>query len=165
MTITEFITKWRRVELTERGAAQQHFLDLCALVGHASPAEFDPTGEQFCFERGASKNTGGDGWADVWKRGFFGWEYKGKHGDLDRAYRQLLLYRESLENPPLLVVSDMDRIIIRTNFTNTPVVTVIVRATQAGDVNYYAAPPIDQSFNVTPGSQAITFNGPTPMPT
>jgi type II restriction/modification system DNA methylase subunit YeeA len=123
MTITEFITKWRRVELTERGAAQQHFLDLCALVGHPTPAEFDPTGEEFCFERGASKNTGSDGWADVWKRGFFGWEYKGKHGDLDKAYRQLLLYRESLENPPLLVVSDMDRIIVRTNFTNTPVVT------------------------------------------
>ena len=123
MTITEFITKWRRVELKERAAAQQHFLDLCALVGHPAPAEFDPTGDEFCFERGASKNTGGDGWADVWKRGFFGWEYKGKHGDLDKAYRQLLLYRESLENPPLLVVSDMDHIIVRTNFTNTPVVT------------------------------------------
>jgi len=30
------------------------------------------------------------------------------------------LYRESLENPPLLVVSDLDRIIVHTNFTNTP---------------------------------------------
>ena len=28
--------------------------------------------------------------------------------------------RESLENPPLLVVCDMDRIVIHTNFTNTP---------------------------------------------
>ena len=32
----------------------------------------------------------------------------------------MLLYRESLQNPPLLVVSDTDRIIIHTNFTNTP---------------------------------------------
>ena len=54
------------------------------------------------------------------EEGFFGWEYKGKHKDLDAAYKQLLLYRESLENPPLLVVCDMDRIIVHTNFTNTP---------------------------------------------
>ncbi len=56
---------------------------------------------------------------DVWKRGFFAWEYKGKHADLDKAYQQLLQYRESLENPPLLVVSDIDTIAIHTNFTNT----------------------------------------------
>ena len=55
------------------------------------------------------KRGGGDGWADVWKQSFFGWEYKGKHKDLNAAYDQLLLYREALENPPLLVVCDMDR--------------------------------------------------------
>jgi type II restriction/modification system DNA methylase subunit YeeA len=55
----------------------------------------------------------------VWKRAFFGWEYKGKHKDLDAAYDQLLLYREALENPPLLVVCDMDRFVIHTNFTAT----------------------------------------------
>jgi len=32
---------------------------------------------------------------------------------------QLQRYAIALENPPLLVVSDMDMIIIRTNFTNT----------------------------------------------
>ena len=53
----------------------------------------------------------------MWKRDFFGWEYKGKHRDLNEAYRQLLLYREALENPPLLVVCDMDRFEVRTNFT------------------------------------------------
>ncbi len=42
--------------------------------------------------------------ADVWKRGFFAWEYKGKRADLKAAYKQLLDYREDLENPPLLVV-------------------------------------------------------------
>ncbi len=51
--------------------------------------------------------------------GYFAWEYKGQHADLDKAYRQLLQYRESLLNPPLLIVSDLQRIIIHTNFTNT----------------------------------------------
>ena len=40
--------------------------------------------------------------------------------DLDVAYGQLLQYREALENPPLLVVCDFDRIVIHTNFTNAP---------------------------------------------
>ena len=35
------------------------------------------------------------------------------------AYRQLLLYREDLENPPLLVVCDLDRFEVHTNFTGT----------------------------------------------
>jgi type II restriction/modification system DNA methylase subunit YeeA len=120
MTPQEFIAKWERVNLTERSAAQQHFLDLCELFDHPKPAEADPTGESFTFEKGAAKHGGGDGWADVWKKGFFGWEYKGKHKDLDAAYDQLLRYREALENPPLLVVCDMDRLVIHTNFTATP---------------------------------------------
>ena len=122
MTVAEFISIWQNVDVTERSGAQQHFLGLCELLRHPKPIEADPTGESFTFERGAEKNTGGDGFADVWKKGFFGWEYKGKHKNLDAAYQQLLTYREDLENPPLLVVCDMERIIIRTNFTNTPTV-------------------------------------------
>ena len=120
MNAPEFILKWRRVELTERSASHEHFMDLCRLLGHKTPVEADPTGEWFTFEKGASKHTGGKGWADVWMRAHFAWEYKGTHKDLDAAYDQLLEYREALENPPLLVVSDMDRIIVRTNFTSTP---------------------------------------------
>ncbi|MFN7309155.1 MAG: DNA methyltransferase, partial [Acetobacteraceae bacterium] len=67
---------------------------------------------------GATKATGGEGWADVWKRACFGWEYKGKHKDLEAAHRQLLLYAGALENPPLLITSDIERIVIRTNWTN-----------------------------------------------
>ena len=62
----------------------------------------------------------GSGWADVWKRGFFAWEYKRPHADLAAAYDQLLRYREALENPPLLVVCDMDRLVVHTNFTGRP---------------------------------------------
>ncbi len=119
MNPAQFIAKWSKSTLKESAAAQQHFLDLCDLLGHPKPADIDATGHSFCFERGAAKRAGGDGWADVWKRGYFGWEYKGKHKDLDKAYQQLLDYREDIENPPLLVVSDMDRIVIHTNFTAT----------------------------------------------
>ncbi|NLE67749.1 MAG: class I SAM-dependent DNA methyltransferase, partial [Lentisphaerae bacterium] len=119
MTILEFIAKWKQADLKERSAAQEHFLDLCRCFGHPTPAETDPTGESFCFEKGAAKHGGGEGFADVWKRGFFGWEYKGRHKDLAAAYDQLLRYRSALENPPLLLVCDLDRIVIHTNFTGT----------------------------------------------
>ncbi len=38
-----------------------------------------PGGGFFTFEKGAVKHGGGDGWADIWKRGRFAWKYKGKH--------------------------------------------------------------------------------------
>ena len=119
MTPGEFIAKWRASELKERSAAQEHFIDLCRLLGEPTPAEADPTGDHYCFERGARKDTGGDGWADVWKRHCFAWEYKGKHANLDVAFNQLRQYALALENPPLLIVSDMVRFRIRTNWTNS----------------------------------------------
>ncbi len=119
MTPYEFIDKWQASTLTERSASQQHFLDLCELLGEPKPADVDPTGETYCFERGARKETGGDGWADVWKRHHFAWEYKGKHKNLDAAFVQLRRYSLALENPPLLIVSDMERFRIRTNWTNS----------------------------------------------
>ena len=119
MTPHQFLTKWRHVELKERSASQSHFNDLCALLGVVDPVSADPKGEWFTFEKGAGKTSGGDGWADVWRRGCFGWEYKGRHANLDKAYQQLLQYSVALENPPLLIVSDMDRIVIRTNWTNS----------------------------------------------
>ena len=119
MTPGEFIAKWRASELKERSAAQEHFIDLCRLLGEPTPAETDPTGEHYCFERGARKDTGGDGWADVWKRHYFAWEYKGQRANLDVAFNQLRQYALALENPPLLIVSDMARFRIRTNWTNS----------------------------------------------
>ena len=119
MTPHEFIAKWHASELKERSAAQEHFIDLCRLLGEPTPAEADPSGETYCFERGARKDTGGDGWADVWKRHHFAWEYKGKRADLDGAFEQLRQYALALENPPLLIVSDMRQFRIRTNWTNS----------------------------------------------
>jgi len=120
MTVAEFIAKWRHVDLTERSSSQTHFIDLCRLVGHPDPVSADPQGEWFTFERGLVKSTGGDGWADVWKKGFFAWEYKGRHRNLAAAYDQLLRYQGALENPPLLVTCDTERILVHTHFPNTP---------------------------------------------
>ncbi|MBW4024125.1 MAG: class I SAM-dependent DNA methyltransferase [Proteobacteria bacterium] len=119
MTPHDFLKKWRNAELKERSASQSHFNDLCALLGILNPVSADPKGEWFTFEKGANKTSGGNGWADVWRRECFGWEYKGRHANLDKAYSQLLQYSVALENPPLLIVSDMNRIVIRTNWTNS----------------------------------------------
>jgi hypothetical protein len=136
MTPAEFKRKWARYSGKETSAYQEHFNDLCALLGQPSPAAADPTGsESFCFQKRVVKDAElfafhesnriaeqpetERGFADVWKRGCFAWEYKGKKKNLDEAYRQLLRYRESLLNPPLLVVCDFDRYIIRTNFNGT----------------------------------------------
>src|SRR5438093_7582459 len=135
MTPAEFKRKWHRYQGKESSAYQEHFSDLCRLLGQATPAEADPTGtESFCFQKRVVKDAemllvkeeradyaepGDRGFADVWKKDCFAWEYKGKKKNLDEAYKQLLRYRESLLNPPLLVVCDLDRFIIRTNFPGT----------------------------------------------
>ncbi len=130
MTSAEFKRKWARYEGKESSAYQEHFNDLCRILGHPTPVEADPSGEDFfCFQKGVIKDAEllapdehgkpKKGVADVWYKDHFGWEYKGKHKDLGEAYKQLKLYRESLLNPPLLVVCDFDRYIIRTNFNGT----------------------------------------------
>ena len=125
--IAEFIAFWRDSTLKERSGAQGHFIALCGLLGIKSPTEADPHGDWFAFEKGAKKTGGGDGWADVWRRHCFAWEYKGKHKDLKAALRQLQQYALALENPQLLIVSDMETIEIHTNFPNT--VNVVHRLT------------------------------------
>ncbi|HRZ06356.1 MAG TPA: hypothetical protein P5102_09430 [Candidatus Competibacteraceae bacterium] len=121
--IAGFITFWRDSTLKERSGSQGHFIALCRLLGVPSPTEIDPHGDWFAFEKGAKKTGGGDGWADVWRRHCFAWEYKGKHKDLAAALRQLQQYALALDNPPLLIVSDMETIEIHTHFTNTVNVT------------------------------------------
>lgn len=119
MTSAKFVEKWRAVTASERAVAQSHFNDLAALLEVPNPLEADPDGKEYAFERHVRKAARGKGFADVWKRGAFAWEYKAKGKDLGDAYRQLLLYRDDLENPPLLVVSDIDRVEVHTNFTGT----------------------------------------------
>ena len=115
MTPQAFIAHWQNNDITERAGAQQHFNDLCDLLGQEKPR--DP--ENYTFERGA-KTQGGQGWADVWKRGCFAWEYKAPGRDLNAALKQLMNYALALDNPPLLVVSDLRNIEIHTHFTGYP---------------------------------------------
>ena len=119
MNSSEFVNKWAQVQLRERAGSQEHFIDLCRLVSQQTPAEADPQAEWFTFDKGLDKSTGGKGFADVWRKDCFGWEYKGQGKDLSAAYQQLQLYREALGNPPLLVVSDFNFFEVHTNFTNT----------------------------------------------
>ena len=79
MTPEQFIALWKNNTTTERAGAQQHFSDLCDLLGVEKPRDPD----NYCFERGAGKSSGGNGWADVWMRGHFGWENKKPGRDLN----------------------------------------------------------------------------------
>lgn len=107
MTPSEFKRKWAKYSGKETSAYQEHFNDLCALLGQPSPVTADPTGsESFCFQKRVVKDVElfafdekgrvaeepetERGFADVWKRDCFAWEYKGKKKNLDEAYRQLL---------------------------------------------------------------------------
>ena len=126
-SLAAFIQFWRNSALTERSGAQSHFNLLCQLLELAPPLVADPQGEWFSFEKGVTKTGGGHGWADVWRKGCFAWEYKGKHKDLGAALRQLQQYALALENPLLLIVSDFLTIEIHTHFPNT--VNVVHRLT------------------------------------
>ncbi len=117
----EFVAKWGHptmFELNESQIAQTHFNDICALVGHPDPVAFGDK-ETFSFEAANIKADGRKGRADVFYRGRFIWEYKGVHAGLNKAYQQLLFYKDALDNPPLLITSDTRTIIIHTNYTNT----------------------------------------------
>ena len=118
ITVEEFIESWLSTEAREAADAQTHFNQLCAMLGVAPP-HADMSDESYVFEKRVERPDGSVGKADVWKQGCFGWEYKSTGKNLSDAYQQLLGYREGLGNPPLLVVSDMQRFEIRTNFTNT----------------------------------------------
>jgi hypothetical protein len=115
MTPQQFVAKWSQIQLKEITTAQSHFLDVCQLVGHPAPLDADPNGEFFTFEAPTDKIGGNRGRADVWYKNKFIWEDKGAHHDLDKAYEQLLLYRESLGNPPFLITSDTHRHLIPNN--------------------------------------------------
>jgi hypothetical protein len=120
MTAQEFIEKWgpggANFAMTEKAGAQQHFLELCTLLGVDSPND----AEHYTFEKGTLKLGEARGFADVFKRGAFAWENKGPNADLKGALKQLKMYASALDNPPLLVVSDRLVIEVHTQFTGTP---------------------------------------------
>ncbi len=110
ITPPEFIARWHDAGFGERQGAQSFFNDLCALVGHPTPAAFgDP--EAFTFEKAVP-----GGFADAYFEEHFGWEFKGQDAQLDGAFDQLLRYQVHLKTPPLLIVSSFQTLRIQTNF-------------------------------------------------
>ena len=77
-----FVSKWNASTHTEQAAAQSHFRDLCEALKVPHPLELseaDEIGVSYTYEKHVTKaGTGEPGRADVWKRGFFAWEYKSK---------------------------------------------------------------------------------------
>lgn len=116
MTPERFIKTWVQNDLTEKSGAQSYIEDLCELLQIDKPRN----SEDFCYEKGAIKDGGGQGWADVWKRDCFAWENKKPGRDLKAALAQLREYAGNLGNPPLLIVCDRERIEIHTAFRGYP---------------------------------------------
>ena len=171
MTAAEFIDRWRKVTQTEKAVAQSHFNNLCAVLGERTPVEADPEGDEYCFERGAAKDSGGDGWADVWKRGHFAWEYKSQGKDLDAAFQQLRQYALALENPPLLIVSDMRDFRIHTNWTNSVSTVHEFSIYDLDDSEYrnklkwaFSDPERLRPEQTPPPPTTPTIHGPSPLP-
>ena len=129
LTPMQFIDKWRDTRFGERQAAQAFFNDLCALVGHPTPADYGNP-ELFTFEKPVP-----GGFADVYKEGHFAWEFKGSDNLLAEGMQQAIRYAAELKNPPLLLASSFQTIRIRTNFRGKerviheiPVLALVVRA-------------------------------------
>jgi hypothetical protein len=131
--IADFIAKWSPCGsahgLNEGQGAQQHFIELCAVLGVAPPA-----GDDDClFEKGTLLHGQRRGYADVFKRGCIACENKAPGKPLDAALRQLMSYALALDNPPLLIVSDRLRIEVHTQFNGTPSKCHIVTLAQLAD--------------------------------
>ena len=123
----QFIERWRNTPFGERQGAQSFFNDICALVGHRTPADFGDL-EVFTFE----KRVPG-GFADAYYEEHFGWEFKALDSQLDDAMNQLLRYQVHLKTPPLLIVSSFRTIRIRTNFPGMETVLHQIRVTELDD--------------------------------
>ena len=88
MTPQEFVAKWRDPQGTEKALSQSHFIDLCHMLGVPAPTDEGTDPDSYTFEKGCELTGGSQGWADVWRRRCFAWEYKGPDRDLRRAYDQ-----------------------------------------------------------------------------
>jgi hypothetical protein len=49
-TSQDFVSKWKRVAAREKQTYQEHFVDLCNLMGHQMPNGYDSRGTCFAFE-------------------------------------------------------------------------------------------------------------------
>jgi len=59
LTPAAFAAKWHGVTATEKAGSQEHFIDLCRMLGEPTPHEADPIGAQYAFEKRVSKAARG----------------------------------------------------------------------------------------------------------
>ena len=55
LTASQFAAKWSQIQQKETAVSQSHFNDICHLVGHPTPLEYDPAGQTFVFEASSCK--------------------------------------------------------------------------------------------------------------
>ena len=55
LTPQQFAERWSKNTLSERSGSQQHFIGLCRMLGQQTPAEADPDGTFYTFEKGVKK--------------------------------------------------------------------------------------------------------------
>ena len=117
MTPQEFVTKWDGADFGEKQASQEMFLDICGLVGHATPVAYGNR-EVFTFEKHVLGNS-----ADAYLENHFVWEFKGRDRQLDDALRQAKNYAQGLKYPPLIIASSFETIRIETAFQGMEQIT------------------------------------------
>ena len=158
MTPEQFIATWKDNSLSEKGGAQPHFEDLCKLLGVAPPRAYG----EYCYEQDLEKMLGGKGFADVWKRGCFAWENKGPDKDLAPALMQLKNYAGALDNPPVLVVCNRERVEIHANFNGYPNTAKVIPLADIGQpdnlqaLRWLFSPDTVQNLRPKKSNAAIT---------
>lgn len=60
LTVGEFVQRWAGRELSERAAAQGHFIDVCRMLGVPAPTDNPVTDSEYGFE---ASRTGIRVWA------------------------------------------------------------------------------------------------------
>jgi hypothetical protein len=55
LTPHEFTQRWSASTLSERASYQQHFLDLCEMLGVPKPSQLDGAAELYTFEKGQKR--------------------------------------------------------------------------------------------------------------
>ena len=58
LTPRGFAQKWRENETKEKTASQEHFIDLCRMLGEPTPNEPDPTGASYALGKAVKKSSG-----------------------------------------------------------------------------------------------------------
>jgi hypothetical protein len=66
LTPAQLIAKWSRADLSERAASQEHFIDVCPMLGQPTPAEHDATRVLAVCAATDPSGEWSEDWAELW---------------------------------------------------------------------------------------------------